>query len=108
MGIEATGKGNNNPAPRKTGVPVTPQADPLPTMAGDAIHWSLPPQKLQLPPEAQQDQRQAFAPAAFDKGPAFKLPRLGVSKDLGDGMKLDLDATFKHGGGVKVGFKKTF
>jgi len=31
-----------------------------------------------------------------------------VSRDLGDGAKLDVEPIFKHGGGLKVGFKKTF
>lgn len=112
MGIEATGgSGPQNVVPKAQVGPPAPKPEARPIMLGDAFSYSLPPAnkplKLDLSAHDRDLEQRPFINAGAFKPQPFK-PRLGVSEDLGDGMKLDLDATFKHGAGVKVGIKKTF
>jgi hypothetical protein len=112
MGIEATGgSGPQNVVPKAPMGPPAPKPEAKPIMLGDNFSYSLPPAnkplKFDLPEHDQDLEQRPFINDGAFKHQAFK-PRLGVSQDLGDGSKLDLDATFKHGVGVKVGFKKTF
>ena len=87
------------------------KAEPAPVMSLDNFNFSLPPGqpklKLDLPDHDLHEPKPFMGPPAFESQP-FKLPRLGVSEDLGNNTVFNVDATFKHGAGVKVGIKKTF